>query len=190
MVVTNVRALEGALIRAVALASLHGRPLDEAIARESLARTVASGVQPLPVTIATVQEAACTHFVLSADKLISRSRVARVALARHVAMYLASELTRPFPPARLAASSVAAITRRSCTPGGACLRRLSTALRPSATSRRSRSCSKPPRNHSDRRSAHMFCTRTVPATWEHARVAHIFTATITPSSLTTVERCA
>jgi chromosomal replication initiator protein len=40
-----------------------------------------------------VQEATCTHFALSCDTLISRSRVARVAWARHVAMYLARELT-------------------------------------------------------------------------------------------------
>jgi len=93
MVATNVRALEGALIRAVALASLHGRPLDEHIARESLERNGCVGAQPLPVTIAMVQEATCTHFALSCDTLISRSRVARVAWARHVAMYLARELT-------------------------------------------------------------------------------------------------
>jgi chromosomal replication initiator protein len=91
-VTSNVRALEGALIRAVALASLEGRPLDADVARASLAR------QGLPadhadVTIAMVQGAASVHFGVTEAALIGRSRHARVAWARHVAMYLARELT-------------------------------------------------------------------------------------------------
>ena len=92
-ITTSVRALEGALIRAVALASLEQRSLDSDLARDSLAREGVAGTDHLAVTIAIVQGAACAHFGISEAALLGRSRLSRVAWARHVAMYLARELT-------------------------------------------------------------------------------------------------
>ena len=92
-VTSNVRALEGALIRMVAFGSLTRRELDAALAREVLARLgLALNALRAP-TIAAVQEATCAHFGLTHDELLSRSRAERVIWPRQAAMYLCKELT-------------------------------------------------------------------------------------------------
>lgn len=88
----DVRLLEGALIRAVALASLAGRPLDEILAREVLASLVtrrAAGHD----AVRAAQEMTARAFGVSRDDLVSRSRAVRLAWPRHVAMYLAREVS-------------------------------------------------------------------------------------------------
>jgi chromosomal replication initiator protein len=100
-ITSNVRALEGALIRVVAFSSLTGRPLTAELAREvldSLYPHAASDLQR-PRTIAEIQAAACTHFGISSAELVSSARVARVAWPRQLAMYLARELTGESLPA-------------------------------------------------------------------------------------------
>jgi chromosomal replication initiator protein len=98
---SNVRALEGALIRVVAFSSLTGRPLTGELAREVLdslyPRSAASASRAR--TIAEIQAAACAHFGLSPDELISPARGARVAWPRQLAMYLSRELTDESLPA-------------------------------------------------------------------------------------------
>jgi chromosomal replication initiator protein len=97
-VALNVRALEGALIRIVAFSSLTGRPLTAELADEVL-----DNLYPRPVStprsLADIQTAACQHFGLSPEELLSPSRAARVAWPRQVAMYLARELTSESLPA-------------------------------------------------------------------------------------------
>jgi chromosomal replication initiator protein len=100
-ITSNVRALEGALIRVVAYSSLTGRPLTAELAREvldSLYPHTASGALR-PRTIAEIQAAACKHFGISADELVSPARAARIAWPRQLAMYLARELTGESLPA-------------------------------------------------------------------------------------------
>jgi chromosomal replication initiator protein len=91
-VVHNVRALEGALIRVVAFASLSRRPMTADLAREVL-----DGLYPKPQTgvrsIADIKAAACEQFGVTDEELVSAGRTARVAWPRQVAMYLARELT-------------------------------------------------------------------------------------------------
>jgi chromosomal replication initiator protein len=50
-------------------------------------------------TVAEIQAAACEHFGLSTEELLSRARTARIAWPRQVAMYLARELTGESLPA-------------------------------------------------------------------------------------------
>jgi chromosomal replication initiator protein len=98
----NVRALEGALIRVVAFSSLTGRPLTGELAREvldSLYPSTAPSRHRKPRSIAEIQAAACDHFGLSAEELLSPSRAPRIAWPRQVAMYLARELTDESLPA-------------------------------------------------------------------------------------------
>jgi chromosomal replication initiator protein len=92
-VTTNVRALEGALIRVVAFASLQRRPLDAALAAEALGRHGLTVPTTTEITIEQVQTAACTHFSLDQSELLSRSRTAKIVWARQAAMYLCRELT-------------------------------------------------------------------------------------------------
>jgi chromosomal replication initiator protein len=110
---TNIRALEGALIRIVAFGSLTGRPLTVELATEVLdglygradpRRTLRAGRGDvgygLPdVTVARVQEVVCAAFSLSRDELLSTSRAARLAWPRQIAMYLAREHTQESLPA-------------------------------------------------------------------------------------------
>jgi chromosomal replication initiator protein len=98
---SNVRALEGALIRVVAFSSLTGRPLTGELAREVLdslyPRTIRAGQSTH--TITEIQTATCEHFGITPEELLSTARVARVAKPRQLAMYLARELTEESLPA-------------------------------------------------------------------------------------------
>ena len=99
----NVRALEGALIRVVAYASLTRRPLTAEIADEVLANLYPSfprpGTRPAAPTIERIQDTVCEHFGLSRAELLSGSRAARIAWPRQVAMFLAREHTEASLPA-------------------------------------------------------------------------------------------
>jgi chromosomal replication initiator protein len=95
---SNVRALQGALIRVVAYHSLTGRPIDRGLVTEVL-----DGLYPANArrrcTVEEIQQATCERLGLSPDALRSPDRTARVAWARQVAMYLARELTDATLPA-------------------------------------------------------------------------------------------
>jgi chromosomal replication initiator protein len=98
---SNVRALEGALIRVVAFSSLTGRPLTGELAGEVLdtlyPRTKLTRGEPS--SIAEIQAAVGAHFGLTPTELLSTTRSARIAWPRQVAMYLARELTAESLPA-------------------------------------------------------------------------------------------
>ena len=92
---SNIRALEGALIRVVAFSSLSGRPLTCDLAGEVL-----DSLYPqLPApggrahTVAEIQAATCELFGVSSEELLSTSRATRVAWPRQIAMYLSREIT-------------------------------------------------------------------------------------------------
>jgi chromosomal replication initiator protein len=99
---SNVRALEGALIRVVAFSSLTGRPLTTELAREVLSnlypRAPRAG-QPRRRTIEEIQQATCAHFGLTPEELLSSTRTPRIAWPRQLAMYLSRELTDASLPA-------------------------------------------------------------------------------------------
>jgi chromosomal replication initiator protein len=99
---SNVRALEGALIRVVAFSSLTGRPLTGELTGEVLDTLYPRsklGPRGEASSIGEIQAAVGAHFGLSADELLSTTRVARIAWPRQVAMYLARELTGESLPA-------------------------------------------------------------------------------------------
>ena len=95
-VTQNVRALEGALIRVVAFSSLTGRPLTVELAKEVLDGLYPANPKPehrAVRSVSEIQAAACEHFGLSREELLSSARTPRIAWPRQVAMYLARELT-------------------------------------------------------------------------------------------------
>jgi chromosomal replication initiator protein len=105
-VTDSIRALEGALIRVVAFASLTGRTLDCALADEvlrGLYRREATPGTPLrpaaAVTVTGIQALVCEVFSLTREELLSANRSARIAWPRQVAMYLAREHTGETLPA-------------------------------------------------------------------------------------------
>jgi chromosomal replication initiator protein len=95
---TNIRALEGALIRVVAYGSLTGRPVTTELAEEVLAGLY-PGTRPRRRSVGDIQERICEAFGVSMEELLSTSRAAPVTWPRQVAMYLARELTDQTLPA-------------------------------------------------------------------------------------------
>jgi chromosomal replication initiator protein len=91
-VVTNIRVLEGALIRVVAFASLTGRAVTATLAAEVLAGLYPE-LTPRRRTIEDIQRKTCEAFDVTLDELLSPSKAQRIALARQCAMYLSRELT-------------------------------------------------------------------------------------------------
>jgi chromosomal replication initiator protein len=98
----NIRAIEGALIRVVAFSSLTGRTLTVELTREVLDGLYPAAQPPTDEerpSIGQIKAAACRHFGLTPQELLSTSRTVRVTWPRQVAMYLARELTDESLPA-------------------------------------------------------------------------------------------
>jgi chromosomal replication initiator protein len=91
-VTTSVRALEGALIRVVAYASLKGEPATPALVRHVLRRLGDDTARDV-CGIGEILDAAAQEFGIERDALLARDRRPTVATARQVAMFLARELT-------------------------------------------------------------------------------------------------
>ena len=91
-VTSSVRALEGALIRVVAYASLTGEELTPALARRVLERLGTNTPAPA-CSLPEILDAAASEFGVEREALLKRDRHPDVAAARQVAMYLARELT-------------------------------------------------------------------------------------------------
>jgi chromosomal replication initiator protein len=96
---SNLRALEGALIRVVAFGSLTGRPVTPELADEVLAGLYPDAKPSRARSVKEIQEETCAAFGVSLEQLLSTSRAAPVAWPRQVAMYLARELTDQTLPA-------------------------------------------------------------------------------------------
>ena len=96
---SNLRTLEGALIRVVAFGSLTGRHVTPDLADEVL-DGLYPDLRPARVhTVREIQEQTCEAFGVSLDQLLSSSRAAPFTWPRQVAMYLARELTDQTLPA-------------------------------------------------------------------------------------------
>jgi len=94
---TNVRQLEGALIRVVAHSSISGRPVTVELAQEVLTDLFPAADGELRMDL--IQEAVARHYAISIDELVGEKRTKRVVVPRQVAMYLCRELTDASLPA-------------------------------------------------------------------------------------------
>jgi chromosomal replication initiator protein len=83
---SNVRELEGTLIRLAAKSSLLGRPIDMEFVRTELASS--STGRANEASVDDIQRIVCHHFKLRTSDLLSKDRHKSIAFARHVAMYL------------------------------------------------------------------------------------------------------
>jgi chromosomal replication initiator protein len=90
-ITSSVRALEGALIRIVAYASLKGEPATRDLAEHVLDRLGTPARKNATVT--DIVDATAAEFGIESEALLARDRRPRVAMARQVAMYVARELT-------------------------------------------------------------------------------------------------
>lgn len=89
---SDVRRLEGALMRVAAYKSLSGQPLNlEAL--EHLLRDVLQEQARKAVTIDQIQKRVAEHFDIRLADMTSKRRQASVAYPRQIAMYLSREMT-------------------------------------------------------------------------------------------------
>lgn len=89
---SNVRELEGLLVRLAAKASLLHRSIDLDFVKQELALTGSS--RPMEAGIDDVQRLVGHHFRVTHTELVGKERHRRIALARHVAMYLCKHQLR------------------------------------------------------------------------------------------------
>ncbi len=89
---TNIRELEGALIRVTAFASLNRQSVDLQLA-EIVLKDLIPEAQGPQITIATIMGQTASYFGLSIEDLCGTSRSRVLVTARHIAMYLCRELT-------------------------------------------------------------------------------------------------
>jgi len=88
---TNIRELEGCLIRLSAFSSLTGRPLSVEMAEEVLQQMFYDEQQT--ISIDGIQKAVAAHFTVKVSDLKSKRRHRAIAEPRQIAMFLARELT-------------------------------------------------------------------------------------------------
>jgi len=89
---SNIRELEGALIRVVAYALLVGEEVTLALTQEILKETLAAG-QEKRITIDLIQKRVAEHFDVRISDMKIKKRTRAVAFPRQIAMYLSRELT-------------------------------------------------------------------------------------------------
>ncbi|NCX35949.1 MAG: chromosomal replication initiator protein DnaA [Actinobacteria bacterium] len=89
---TNIRELEGALIRVTAFASLNRQAVDMNLAEIVLKDLIPDETAP-EITAATIMAQTAAYFSLTIDDLCGTSRSRVLVNARQIAMYLCRELT-------------------------------------------------------------------------------------------------
>lgn len=89
---TNIRELEGALIRVTAFASLNKQDVDLPLA-ELVLKDLITDDEGGEITAATILGQTAAYFDISLDELKSKSRTRTLVTARQIAMYLLRELT-------------------------------------------------------------------------------------------------
>ncbi|MBZ4687620.1 MAG: chromosomal replication initiator protein [Clostridia bacterium] len=89
---SNIRELEGALIRVAAYASIAGEKINSELAATAL-QNLFSVDNENKITVEKIQELVASHFSLKIEDLKGKKRTRSVAYPRQIAMYLARELT-------------------------------------------------------------------------------------------------
>ncbi len=88
---TNIRELEGSLIRLIAYASLTGRDIDLPLAQEILRDLLHT--EDKPINIEMIQKYVADHYNIKITELKAKNNSKAVAVPRQIAMYLSKTLT-------------------------------------------------------------------------------------------------
>jgi chromosomal replication initiator protein len=91
-ITSNIRELEGSLIRLLAYASLNSKEISVDLAKEVLKDVIRNGSRE--VTMQQIQRKVASAYNLHIDSLCSKRKTQEIALARQVAMYLSRSLTK------------------------------------------------------------------------------------------------
>lgn len=90
---SNIRELEGSLVRLVAISSLRGLPISKMLAQDALKNLIDSE-QPEGLTMDRIARTVASHYKLSVEELKSKNNSRQIAVPRQVAMYLCKRLTK------------------------------------------------------------------------------------------------
>jgi len=88
---SNIRELEGSLIRLIAYASLTGRDISLDLTQEVLRDAI--DLDTRAITIESIQKYVADYYQMKVHELKSRNNSKSIALPRQVAMYLCKQLT-------------------------------------------------------------------------------------------------
>ncbi len=91
-ITSNIRELEGCLIKLLANASLNSKEINLELAKKSV-KEIATD-RKVVVSIESITKSVCEYFNIEENKLREKTRKKEVVLARQIAMYLSKEMTR------------------------------------------------------------------------------------------------
>jgi len=89
---SNIRVLEGSLIRIIAFSKLTQTDITLDLAKDVLKNIIKTEGQP--VSIESIQKALASHFNLKISDLKGKRKTNQIVFARQIAMYLARKLTK------------------------------------------------------------------------------------------------
>ena len=89
---SNIRELEGSLVRLVAISSLRGMPISKMLAQDAMRNIVDNESEG--ITMPRIAKTVATHYKLSIEEIKSKNNSRQIAVPRQVAMYLCKRLTK------------------------------------------------------------------------------------------------
>jgi chromosomal replication initiator protein len=90
---SNIRELEGSLVRLVAISSLRGLPISKMLAQDAM-KNVIDNSQSEGLTMERISKLVASQYKLSVEELKSKNNARQIAVPRQVAMYLCKRLTK------------------------------------------------------------------------------------------------
>jgi len=90
---SNIRELEGSLVRLIAISSLRGLPISKMLAQDAM-RNITDDEQTEGLTMDRIARTVALQFKLSLEELKSKNNSRQIAVPRQVAMYLCKRLTK------------------------------------------------------------------------------------------------
>ena len=90
---SNVRELEGSLIRLVAISSMKGVPISKQLAQEAM-KNILDAERPAGMTMDRIARMVAAHYALSVEEMKSKNNSRAISMPRQIAMYLCKRLTR------------------------------------------------------------------------------------------------
>jgi chromosomal replication initiator protein len=91
-ITSNIRELEGCLIKLLASSSLNSVSIDLELAKKTV-KEIATD-RKINITIENITKIVCSYLNIAEDKIRDKTRKKEVVLARQIAMYLSKELTK------------------------------------------------------------------------------------------------
>ena len=91
-ITSNIRELEGCLIKLLANASLNSKEINIELAKKTV-KEIATD-RKVNITIDSITKAVCDYFKVDENKIRDKTRKKEIVMARQIAMYLSKELTK------------------------------------------------------------------------------------------------